>query len=183
MKGGVKSGGSGKDPKSPGRRARDTIIVLLSAAAILAVSSMVFFPVIKVTGTNMEPTLQDGDVLITFRQGSFNRGDIAAFYYNTKILLKRVIALEGDEVTVREDGAVFVNGSQLEEPYISEPSLGENDLTYPYTVPEGKIFTLGDHRATSIDSRSNAIGSVSSEFIVGNVVFRIWPLDKIGPVS
>jgi signal peptidase I len=139
--------------------------------------------VLQVTGTSMEPTLQNGQIVVAVKNAKFQKGNIVAFYYNNKILLKRVIAKAGDTVIIQKDGTVLVNGKALNEPYLKEKSQGKCDIQFPYQVPDGKIFVLGDHRATSVDSRSSSIGCIENEFIVGKVVFRVWPLPQIGMVG
>lgn len=131
----------------------------------------------------MEPTLQTGEMIVTVKNGKFETGDIVAFYYNNKILLKRVIAQAGDTVNIDDAGNVSVNGTQLYEPYIEDKSLGQCDITFPYQVPDGKIFVLGDNRSVSIDSRSSSVGCISKEDIVGKAVFKIWPLNQIGSIQ
>ena len=109
-------------------------------------------------------------------------GEVLAFYYNNKILVKRVIAGPGDWVDIDESGNVYVNSELLDEPYIAEKAYGETTIKLPYQVPEKRIFVMGDHRATSVDSRNNSVGCVAEEQIVGKIVFRVWPLTKFGPV-
>ena len=143
-------------------------------------SSTFFLPVLQIYGSSMSPTLNDGDILVSVKSSDFERQDIVAFYYNNKILVKRVIARSGEWVAIDEAGNVTVNGEVLEEPYLIDRALGECDLEMPYQVPEGKLFVMGDHRSVSVDSRSSAVGCVSEEQIVGKLVFRIWPLSAIG---
>ena len=114
---------------------------------------------------------------------SFDRGDIISFYYNNKILVKRVIAFEGEWVNIDEDGNVYVNGALLDEPYVKEKAFGECDITLPYQVPDGRVFVMGDHRATSVDSRSSTVGCVFEEQVVGRILYRVWPLSQMGPVE
>ena len=111
------------------------------------------------------------------------QGDIVAFYYNNKILVKRVIASAGDWVDIDEDGTVYVNSKALDEPYLTEKALGETNIELPYQVPDGKIFVMGDHRATSADSRHTVVGCVSIDQIVGKIVFRVWPMERFGSIS
>ena len=127
----------------------------------------------------MTPTLANDELVVCKRRGDFKQGDIVAFYYNNKILLKRVIAVSGDTVDIKDDGTVYVNGKKLDEPYVKDKAFGECNISLPYQVPDQRIFVMGDHRSTSIDSRSSAIGCVSEEAVVGKVVMRIMPLKKL----
>lgn len=156
----------------------NTIASLIVVAAIAVLISSFLLPVLRVTGTSMTPTLTNGTVVVCKRTTSLKRGDIVAFYYNNKVLLKRVIGLPGDYIEIRADGTVLVNNEVIDEPYIDSPSYGENDLTYPYQVPEDRYFVMGDHRSTSVDSRSKTIGCVSEEEVLGKVKMAIWPIDK-----
>ena len=152
-------------------------LIIIAASAVLVANLLI--AVLIVNRTSMTPTLQEGEVVVALRWLGVKPGDIVAFHYNNKILLKRVIAKEGDVVDIDEDGAVYVNSELVDEPYITEKSLGECDITLPYQVPVGTIFVMGDHRATSSDSRLNEIGPVSTELIVGKVFLRLWPLNRI----
>ena len=169
--------------KEYGRTLRGTIYILIVVAAVAFLIATLFLPVLRVYGTSMEPTLKNKEIVIAFKGSDFKRGDIVAFYYNNKILLKRVIGVAGDQIVIEEDGTVFVNGEELEEPYISVKSLGECDLTFPYQVPENRIFVMGDHRDVSIDSRSSTIGCIADESIIGKVAIRIWPLSDLGTIN
>lgn len=159
-----------------------TLNSLLVVAAVAVLVSMLFLPVLRVTGTSMTPTMMNNELVICSKWSDYRYGDIVAFYYNNKILLKRVIGLPGDWIDINEEGTVFLNGKELNEPYVDEKALGECDLKLPYQVPESKIFVMGDHRSTSIDSRSSSVGCVSDEYIIGRVFFRIWPWKRIGTV-
>jgi signal peptidase I len=135
-----------------------------------------------VRGTSMEPTFREGEVLLSVRNPSVRRGDIVAFYYDNKLLLKRVIAAAGDEVDIDDSGTVYVNGTKLDEPYISAASRGNCTTEFPCTVPDGRLFVLGDNRAVSVDSRSSAIGCIAEKSVAGKVILRIWPLGVFGGV-
>ncbi len=128
----------------------------------------------------MNPTLTDGETIILRQSKEVEKGDVIGFYYGGRVLLKRVIGKEGDEIEIDEEGNVFVNGEKLKEDYIREQSLGKCELEFPYRVPEGMTFVLGDNRAISVDSRIRSIGCVEEEQIVGKAVFRAWPMKSIG---
>ena len=157
----------------------NTISSLIVVAAIAVLISMLFLPVLRVTGTSMTPTLMNDELVICSKRSNFKSGDVVAFYFNNKILLKRVIGTAGDVIDVTEDGFVYVNGEMLDEPYVSEHAFGECDIELPYQVPENRIFVMGDHRATSVDSRSSTIGCIADEYIIGRVILRIYPFKNI----
>lgn len=161
----------------------NTVASLIVVAAAAVLISLLLLPILRVTGTSMTPTLDNGELVVCGKGGNFSRGDIIAFYYNNKILLKRVIAVSGDYVNIDPDGTVYVNDEKLDEPYIKDKAFGECDLELPYQVPDQRIFVMGDHRSTSIDSRSTTVGCVSEESVVGKVIFRVWPLNKISFVK
>lgn len=135
---------------------------------------------LQIYGSSMTPTLQDGEIVFSVKTTNMDQGDIVAFYYNNKILVKRVIAGPGDWVDIAQDGNVSVNGTPMEEPYLEEKAFGDADIELPYQVPDGRIFVMGDHRATSVDSRHTAVGCVAEEQIVGKIAFRVWPMDRLG---
>jgi signal peptidase I len=157
-----------------------TIIVVAAAAIII---SNTLLAVLQIRGTSMEPTITEGEIIITDRSTDFDTGNIIAFYYNNKILLKRVIAFPGDWVDIDDEGNVFVNGAQLTEDYVADLALGNTDISFPYQVPESSYFVLGDNRSVSIDSRSSAVGTVKKEQVLGKVLFCVWPLDRFGAIS
>jgi len=152
------------------------ILVVVAAVAVLI--STYLFPVIQVSGDSMEPTLSDGDVLVLLNTDNYNSGQLCCISWQNKLLIKRVIATSGDLVDIDEKGNVYVNGSLIDEPYVSEKGLGECDIDLPYLVPEGKFFVLGDRRMSSIDSRSSAIGCVDGDQLVGKVLGKVWPVGK-----
>ncbi len=160
-----------------------TIGSLLVVAAVAVLISMLFLPVLRVTGTSMTPTMQNDELVICRKRSNFKSGDIIAFYYNNKILLKRVIGVSGDWIDIQDDGTVYVNGEMLDEPYVQEKALGECDIEFPYQVPDERVFVMGDHRLTSIDSRSTTVGCIADEYIIGKVFLRIWPWEVIGTIE
>lgn len=165
------------------RTLRSTIFMLITAAAVAVLVATLWLPVLQIYGSSMSPTMEDGDIIFTVKTGEMERGDIIAFYYNNKILVKRVIGTAGDWIDITSDGTVYVNGDALHEPYISEKADGDPDIALPYQVPDGKLFVMGDHRATSADSRHTAVGCVAREQLVGKIVLRVWPLDKVGVIE
>ena len=166
-----------------GRVLRSTAFSLLVVAAVAVLVAVLLLPVLQINGTSMTETLQDGDIVVAISNSKFKTGDVIAFYYNNNILVKRVIAAAGDWVDIDGEGNVYVNGELLDEPYITEKSYGNCDIELPYQVPDGKCFVMGDHRATSIDSRNTAVGCVSDSGVVGKIMFRVWPLEEIGIVN
>ena len=162
---------------------RSTVYSLIAVAAIAILVATLWLPVLQIYGSSMTPTLQDGEIIVSVKSAHPERGDIVAFYYNNKILVKRVIALPGDWVNIDPNGTVYVNDQPLDEPYLAEKALGECNIELPYQVPEGRLFVMGDHRATSVDSRHTTIGCVAEEQIIGVIAFRVWPLGKLGSVD
>lgn len=162
---------------------RSTVSSLIVVASIAVIISLLFLPVLRVTGSSMSPTLQNDELVVCRKYGDYERGDVVAFYANNKILLKRVIGVAGDVIDIGEDGTVYVNSRPIKEPYLEKKSLGECDIELPYQVPDNRIFVMGDHRATSIDSRSTTIGCIADESVVGSVVLRVWPLEAFGTIS
>lgn len=162
---------------------KSTIFTLITVAAVAVLVATLALPVLQIYGSSMTPSLDDGEIVLSVKTAEFEKKDIVAFYYNNKILVKRVIARAGEWVELDKDGNLYVNGEFIEEPYIQEKALGECDIQMPYQVPEGRIFVMGDHRAVSVDSRSSVVGCVAEEQVVGKLVFRVWPLQRFGELK
>ncbi len=209
---------------------RSTLYTLIVVAAVAVLVATLWMPVLQIYGASMAPTLEEGDIVVCRKTQDLSAGDLVAFYLGNKILVKRCIAGPGqwvdiDEngnvfvdgaalpepyltekslgqtdlefpyqvpesryfcgqwVDIDENGNVFVDGAALPEPYLTEKSLGQTDLEFPYQVPESRYFCMGDHRATSVDSRHTAVGCVGQEQLVGKILFRVWPLGRFGAVT
>jgi len=153
-----------------------TVYSLIIVSAVAVLIATLVLPVLQISGTSMEPMLNNGEIVVLFKTTDLQRGDLCGFSYSNKILIKRVIGLPGDTIVIDESGTVYINGAMLREPYISEKGLGECDIEFPYTVPDQMFFLMGDHRATSIDSRSTVIGCVAYDQIIGKIFLKVWPL-------
>ena len=161
---------------------RSTIFALVTVAAAAILVAVLLLPVLRIYGSSMYPTLTEGDIVISLKGSQFKTGDVVAFYYNNKILIKRVIAHTGEWVDIDEDGTVYVNNIKIDEPYLKEKAFGDCNIKLPYQVPESKLFVMGDNRDVSVDSRNTAVGCVAEEQIVGKVVFCVWPLTRFGKI-
>lgn len=161
----------------------NTIYSLVVVAAIAVLVAVLLLPILRIYGHSMNDTLDEGDIVVSLKGSDFKTGDIIAFYYNNKILIKRVIGKAGDWVDIDQDGNVYVNGNLVDEPYLDDKAFGECNIELPYQVPESKVFVMGDNRSVSVDSRNTAVGCVAEEQIVGKVVYRLWPLKDFGSLS
>ncbi|WP_206214834.1 MULTISPECIES: signal peptidase I [unclassified Adlercreutzia] len=160
-----------------------TILGLVVVAAVAVLAAVLMLPTLVISGSSMTDTLEDGDVVMTLGVSDLQQGDVVAFYHNNNVLVKRVIAGPGDWVDIDKDGNVSVNGEELDESYVTDKALGTCDIRLPFQVPDGKHFVMGDHRQTSVDSRSSQIGCVSPDDMVGKLALRVWPLNRFGPVN
>lgn len=165
------------------RELRKTILILAAVFAGILLLAMFAMPVFRITGNTMNPTLDEGNIVLSIRTGNLKEGDLAAIRYSDKILMRRVIGLPGDRIEMDESGTVRVNGKVLAEDYVSNPAAGQTDLTYPFVVPEGQYFMMGDNRNVSIDSRNSAIGCIPEDMIAGKLMMRIFPLNEIKALS
>ena len=167
---------------------RSTIYTLITVSAIAVLVATLLLPVLQVYGSSMTPTLTDRDIVVTVKSSEFKSGDVVAFYYNNKILVKRVIAQAGEWVDITPEGDVYVGKTKesmelLDEPYLMEKALGDCNIELPYQVPESRVFVMGDHRSISVDSRNTAVGCVAEEQLVGKLIFRVWPFDVFGEIK
>lgn len=186
------SGEQGGEQEAPARKKsrvgdllaviRNVCISMIVAAAAVVLLVYFAFPVVRIYGSSMSSTLVDGDIVITRRTTELERGDVCAFYSGSKILCKRIIGLEGDVIEIDKEGTVYVNGGELDEPYLKGKSLGECNIEFPYTVPDDSYFVLGDNRRVSIDSRNTAVGCVSEEQVVGRLLFCVLPFPSFGKI-
>ncbi|MDO4860818.1 MAG: signal peptidase I [Bacillota bacterium] len=160
-----------------------TVNILIVVAAIAVIVATLLLPILRIYGDSMRDTLENGDLVVSVKGASFETGDVIAFYYNNNILVKRVIAGPGQWVDIDQDGNVYVDQQAIEESYLKEKAYGDPDIFFPYQVPDDRFFVLGDNRSVSVDSRSTSVGCVSTDQIVGKIVFRIWPLNRIGAIK
>lgn len=162
---------------------RSTIYSLVVVAAVAVLIATLAFPVLQISGSSMEPTLNDEEIVVLLKTGNMKKGELCCFSYQNKLLIKRVVGLPGDKINIDESGNVYVNDEMIDEPYVTDKAFGECDITFPCYVTDNHYFVLGDHRSTSIDSRSSVIGLVSEDFIIGKIFFRIWPFDSLSFVN
>ncbi|MBE7058128.1 MAG: signal peptidase I [Ruminococcaceae bacterium] len=162
---------------------KNTLYSLLIVAAVSVLIATLFLPVLEIYGSSMNPTLENGDIVVCVKTTNLKRGDICGMYYNNHLLVKRVVGLPGDSIEMDEAGNLFVNGEYVDEPYVSEKILGECDLDFPYIVPEQTVFILGDNRPVAVDSRNEQFGCISYEEIQGKIIFRVWPFKSFGIIG
>lgn len=162
---------------------RSTVFALVTASAVAVLVATLFLPVLQIYGSSMYPTLQEGQIVVSVKADDLKAGDVVAFYYGNKVLIKRYIAGPGTWINILEDGTVYLDDELLEEPYLTAKHFGISDLEYPYQVPEDTYFLMGDEREISVDSRHSSVGCISEEEIVGKIIFRVWPMNTVGFVK
>ena len=162
---------------------KSTVYTLIVVAALAVLVAVLFMPVLRIYGSSMTPTLNEGEIVVSLKTRNIKPGDVVGVYYGSKLLIKRCMALDNQWVNITEDGDVYVDGEIVEEPYIEKKSHGQCDISMPYQVPENTIFVLGDNRETSVDSRMSTLGCIDKEEVVGKIVFRVWPLNKFGAIK
>lgn len=162
---------------------RSTVAFLTVTAAVVVLIAFLLFPIFRIYGSSMSPTINAGEIVVSIKDGRFECGDIVVLSYNNKLLVKRVIAAPGEWVDIDAEGNVYVNGEKIDEPYLQEKAFGDCNISLPYQVPDGRFFVMGDNRATSQDSRSTAVGCIAEEQIVGKALLRIWPFSEFGVIK
>lgn len=165
------------------KKVQKTLSILVVVAAISVLVATLWMPVLKIYGSSMDPTLENGQIVVSIKTKKLKSGDVVAFWQGNKLLVKRVIASPGQKVDIDVNGKVFVDGKAISESYLDSVSLGNTDIDFPHQVEESRWFCMGDNRESSIDSRSAVIGDISKEQIEGKVLFSVWPLNKIGIVK
>lgn len=162
---------------------RSTISVLIVTAAVVVLLAFLIFPVFKIYGSSMSPTINEREIVASIKGSKFECGDVIVLSFNNKLLVKRVIAGPGEWFNIDQDGNVYVDGKLIEEPYLTEKAFGDCNISLPQQIPEGRYFVMGDNRSTSQDSRNSIVGCIAEEQIIGRAVFRLWPLSEFGIID
>lgn len=161
---------------------RSTIYALIIIASISALIGTLIMPVLEVNNTTMKPLLENNEIVLSLKTKKLKQGDIIAFYQGNKILIKRVVAVPGNYISIDEEGNIYVDGEVLNEPYVTNKQKGETNIEFPYQVPESEYFVLSDERDKTNDSRNEDIGLIKKDNVIGKVIFRVWPFKKIGAI-
>jgi len=162
---------------------RNTLFTLAVVAAVAVLIVTIWMPVLQIYGSSMTPTVSAKDIVVAVKAGEYHQGDVVGLYIGNKLLVKRIIAEPGSWVNITEDGTVFVDSIELNEPYVTEKALGDCNIELPYQVPEDYYFVLGDHRSISSDSRNTAVGPISEDAVVGRIIFCVWPFSRFGAIQ
>ena len=148
--------------------------LILTVAVIILMNLFTHvIQIVRYSGNSMEPNLHHGQVLVLLKTQEVSEGDMVAFYYNNQVLVRRVVCTGGKQISIAEDGAVSVNGQPVQEDYLSEQSMGQCNITFPYFVKTGDVFVMGDNRVIAMDSRLQEIGTVPIERIIGRILLAI----------
>lgn len=162
---------------------RSTVSVLIVTSAIVVLLAFLIFPVLRIYGSSMSPTVKEGEIVVSIKNSRFECGDVVALSFNNKLLVKRVIAGPGQWFDMDKDGNVSIDGEAIDEPYLIDKAYGDCNIPLPYQIPDGRYFVLGDNRSTSQDSRNSMVGCIAEEQIVGKAVLRLWPLSEFGFIN
>lgn len=162
----------------------DWVGTMAIALSVFALLLAYIFRIVGVEGQSMLPTLKDGDrLLLSTSDTSYEYGDVIVVdRYTDEPLIKRVIAVGGDILTISADGVVSVNGSVLKEQYIQGETI-RNDFSGEMEIPKGYLFVMGDNRSFSKDSRKAEIGLVSVKDVVGRAIYCVWPIQSFGKIG
>ena len=162
----------------------DVVGTLIIALTVFAIVTSYFVRIIGVDGASMQPTLQDGDLLmLAVMEDQYRRGDVVVVdRYTYSPLIKRVIAVGGDTLSITTDGQVYLNDKLLKEDYIQGTTV-LRDFQGKITVPAGYLFVMGDNRPVSKDSRMDEIGLISVKDVVGKAEFCVWPPKSFGKIA
>ena len=162
---------------------RSTISVLIVTAAVVVLLAFLIFPVFRIYGSSMSPTVNEGEIVVSLKGSRFECGDVVVLSYNNKLLVKRMIAGPGEWIDIDKDGNVYVDGKLIDEPYLTDKAYGDCNISLPYQVPDGRYFVMGDNRSTSQDSRNSIVGCIAEEQIVGKALVRLWPFSEFGLIN
>ena len=162
---------------------RSTISVLIVTAAVVVLLAFLIFPVFRIYGSSMSPTVNEGEIVVSLKGSRFECGDVVVLSYNNKLLVKRMIAGPGQWFDMDQDGNVYVDGELIDEPYLTDKAYGDCNISLPYQIPDGRYFVMGDNRSTSQDSRNSIVGCIAEEQIVGKALLRLWPFSEFGLIN
>lgn len=155
-------------------------LIIVLAVAMLVVTLVM--PVLEVSESSMKSLLNDGEIVLTLKTKNLKSGDIVAFYQGNKILIKRIVAGSGSFINIEQNGDVYIDGKLFDNDNVTNKMLGDTKLEFPYQVQDGTYFVLSDERDNMIDSRNEDVGLVKKDNIIGKVIFRVWPIKKLGRV-
>lgn len=129
----------------------------------------------RIFSDSMYPTYKKGDYVLTINKKEYKKGDIVFIKKHNKIILRRIIAIAGEEIDINSDGNVFINSKFQLEPFIKNKSKEPINIKLPKKIEKGTYFVMGDNRNKSLDSRINSIGLISKDDIIGKLLFKMIP--------